>query len=71
MNKHNRQQRRLAFRLVHSAMGRAFAETGSVAFAKNVGIGVTTSIGYAGPDANSAYIRARAECYAQQRGARK
>lgn len=71
MNKHNRQQRRLAFRLVHSAMGRAFAETGSVAFSKSVGIALIDLLKSEHPDVEAAYMRARAEGYSQQRGMRE
>lgn len=71
MNKHNRMQRRLSFCLVHSVMGRAFAETGSVAFAKNVGIALIDILKSEHPDHEAAYMRARSEGYSQQRGSRE
>lgn len=64
---HNRMQRRLAFRLMHSAMMRWYAQTGSTAYAKNAGIVLSRSLILDQDALTRGYHRARAECHIQDR----
>lgn len=66
MNKHNRLQRRLAFRLMQSSMMRAFAATRSVAMAKVAGNVLSWHLTGDAQSATSGYLRARTEARAQE-----